>query len=177
MLSLESKRWTELKASPGGDGNLALRLLKQARGGDAAAFDELLHQVCHQMTVGEVAYAIVPHLVELARHSVLSDRVHALTIVGWVVAAAQLNMAPAVPADLDSDYRESQQPALILTLRALEDSSHDRNVVLDLLGVAAALKGNPHLAIHLLLHDGNGDLSCPGCGEYIRFADVRDEGG
>jgi hypothetical protein len=177
MLSLESKRWAELKASPGGNGELALRLLEQARGGDAAAFDELMHQVCHQMTVGEVAYAVVPHLVELARHPVPSDRVGALTIVGWVVASAQLNRAPAVPADLESAYRDSQQPALVLTLRALEDSSLDRNVVLDLLGVAAALKGNPHLAIHLLLHDGYGNLSCPECGEYIRFGDVPDEGG
>lgn len=144
----DTEQWIEVSAeiwaSPGGDGELALRLLEQAQGGDAAAFDELMHQVCHQMTVGEVAYAVVPHLVELARHPALSDRVRALTIVGWVVASAQLSRAPTVPADLEPAYRQSQQPALVLTLRALEDSSLDRTVVLDLLGVAAALKGNPH---------------------------------
>lgn len=168
MLALESSRWAELKASPGGNGELTRQLLTDARAGDASAFDELLHQVCHQLTPGDVAYAAVPHLVSMAESASVSDRVRALTIVGWVVAASS-RAAPPVPQDLEPAYQQSHAPALALSLRTLEEPSLDRNDVLDLLGIVAALRGNGEVAIHLFFHDGAANLSCPECGEYVAF--------
>ncbi len=63
MLDLDSSVWGTILASPGGTGTLAAKLLRQARDGDESAYGELYHQVCHQFTVGAVAYVAVSHLV------------------------------------------------------------------------------------------------------------------
>lgn len=50
---------------PGSD--LARELLERIVAGEVEPFEKLGHQTCHQGSVGEVAYAAVPHLVAVAR--------------------------------------------------------------------------------------------------------------
>ena len=175
MLPLDSERWAQLKSSAGGDGTLAAQLIGSARAGDTAALDELQHQICHQLSVGEVAYAGSPHLIAIARDATLEARVQALVIVGWVAAAAAAfpDQTPSLPDDLRKEYLESLEMALPLALDALQSDSLRPGQVIDLLGVVAALRGRCNLALHLLLHGGSdGELSCPECGDYIAWTDT-----
>jgi hypothetical protein len=172
MLDLDSERWKQLKSSTGGDGTIAARLLASFKAGDLSALEELQHQACHQLSVGDVAYAIAPHLVALAREAACKERVQASVIVGWVAAAtaAYPSEAPPLPEDLRKDYEESLRMALTLALGALQSESLRPGQVTDLLGVVAALSGRSNVALHLLLHGGSdGELSCPECGEYIAW--------
>lgn len=172
MLSLESPRWAALRSSPGGSGASAARLLRDIRSGAGDDFGELYHQCCHQLGVGEVAYAVVPHAIDIARARPVRARVLPLVIAGTVAAccAAFPSQTPPVPDDLRADYDGAAGPALVMAAGAVAEPGWRRGEVVELLGVVAAFQGHCDLAIHLLLHGGSDhDLSCPECGEYIRW--------
>jgi hypothetical protein len=172
MLSLDSPRWAMLKASPGGSGALTARLLQAIRAGAVSEFGELYHQCCHQLTVGEVAYAAVPHVIDIARGLPVRGQVEPLGIAGTVAAccAAFPSQAPRIPDDLRADYEASARPALLLATAALSQVGWRRGEGVELLGVVAAFQGHCDLAIHLFLHGGSDDdLHCPECGKYIRW--------
>src|SRR5262245_10199878 len=66
MRALDSSRWETLRASGGGSGTVARRVLTEIHAGTGSDWPELYHQACHQLTVGEVTYAVVPHAIHLA---------------------------------------------------------------------------------------------------------------
>lgn len=172
MLALDSPRWATLKASPGGSGALAAQLIRAIRSGVVSELGELYHQCCHQLTVGEVAYAAVPHLVDNALGLPVHERVEPLGIVGTVKACcvAFPSETPEIPTDLRADYEAAAAPALRMATAALVEPGWRRGQVVELLGVVAAFQGHCDLAIHLFLHGGSDDdLHCPECGEYIRW--------
>jgi hypothetical protein len=151
---------------------VAHRLLREIRGGTGFDWAELYHQVCHQLSVGEVAYAVVPHVVEVAGRLPSRERLWPLVIAGTVAAcrAAFPSQTPRLPEDLQADYEASARPALRMATAALAEPGWRRGEVVELLGVVAAFQGHCDLAIHLFLHGGNDDdLHCPECGEYIRW--------
>lgn len=161
-----------LKASCGGKGELTVELLKQAKGGDLAAYDELNHQLCHQFSVGEVAYAAVPHLVELARIAEADVKVKPLAIVGAIAASRLVHKktAPPLTDEWRDDYEKANEAALWLTAVALRERSSDPAESYELIATLAALQGHGDLAMFLFLgpHD---DLSCPECGESITWTE------
>jgi hypothetical protein len=66
MVPLDSPRWTKLQSSPGFNGELAARLLREIRAGTGGNWPELYHQACHQFSIlGDLAYAVVPHVVDI----------------------------------------------------------------------------------------------------------------
>jgi hypothetical protein len=161
-----------LRSSPGFSGELARQLLREIRDGTGANWAELYHQACHQFTVGEVAYAIVPQVVEIAGRLPTRERLWPLGIAGTVAAccAAFPSQTPPIPADLRADYEAAARPALRMATAALSEPGWRRGEVIELLAVVAAFQGDCDLAIHLFLHGGsNDDLHCPECGEYIRW--------
>jgi hypothetical protein len=171
MLSLDSPRWNELQ-SRGGTGALTARLLKRVRAGDLAALTELYEQCCHQTSPGEVAFAAIPHLIDIARGLPELNRIAPLVIAGTVKAGcdARPSEAPAIPSDLRADYEAAAREALRMAATSLNTTGLERGQVVSLLGVVAAYQGHCDLAMHLFLHGGSDhDLSCPECGEYIRF--------
>ena len=167
MLPLDSPRWAALRSSPGGTGALAARLL---RDGPAADFGELFHQACHQFTVGEVAYAVVPHAVALAAGLPVAGRVEPLVIAGIVAAcrAAYPDQCPTVPGDLRADYERANADALPLAADALGRAGWDEREALELLAVVAGLQERGELAVHLFGCGTGGELECPSCGERLR---------
>jgi hypothetical protein len=174
MLALDSPRWATLKASAGGTGALAARLLRDIRSGSLGEFVELYHQACHQLTVGEVAYAVVPHVVEIAGTLPMRERVWPLVIAGTVAAccAAFPSSTPPIPDDLQAAYAQAQHAALLLATDALRECVWRPGEATELLAVVSALHGRCDLALHLFLHGGSdSDLSCPECGEYIRWSE------
>jgi hypothetical protein len=154
-------------------GELAAHLLREIRDGTCADWAELYHQACHQFGIhGDLAYAVVPHVVDIARHLSVQNRVWPLVIAGTVAGcrAAFPSRTPPIPDDLWADYEASSEPALLLATAALGKQVWKRGEVVELLGVVAAIQGHCDLAIHLFLHGGSDhDLSCPECGESIRW--------
>ena len=172
MLALESDRWSQLNASSGiGNGNFAAELLRQIRAGQTEPYDELGHQICHQMSVGEVAYAVVPHLVDLATNAAPANRLKPLSLVGYVIAsrACLLSQAPEIPEGLLADYEAAVTHALPLALESLRKTSWSPYDANHLIATVSALHGRADVAMQLFL--SSPDLTCPECGEYIRFTE------
>src|SRR5688500_9828116 len=113
MLDLDSPTWRSIPSSVGGSGELAAELLRRTRGGDDEPFAELYHQVCHQLTVGPVAYVVVPHLVEIARTARGSRLAWALSTVGTVVAVRQARprTSPPLPDAWKAEYESATEEA------------------------------------------------------------------
>ena len=175
MLSIDSPRWATLKSSPGGNGELAVRLLREIRAGTDADWPELYQQACHQFTInGDLAYAVVPHVVDIAGHLPDKERVMPLVIAGTVAACRMAfpSSSPPIPEDLRAEYEASAQPALEMATYALHQTGWRRGEVVDLLGVVAAFQGHCSLAMHLFSHGGSdNDLYCGECGAYIRYCE------
>lgn len=173
MLSLDSPRWAMLQSSAGSDGALAARLLREIRAGAGADWAELYHQACHQFTIhGDLAYAVVPHVLDIAGQLPVRERLWPLAIAGTVAACRKAfpSSTPPVPDDLRIDYEAAAAPALRMATEALRETGWRRGEVIELLGVVAAFQGDCDLAMQLFLHGGSdNDLSCPECGEYIRW--------
>src|SRR5262249_22690110 len=151
--------------------HLAVKLLRQIRKGDTSEYGELYNQVCHQFTVDQLEYVVVPHLVDIAKQSSRRERVEPLSIVGTVAAARMTyaSSAAALTADVQEEYLRANEEAMALTADALSHGPWEPNECLQLIATLAALHGRANLAIFLV---GQGDadkLSCPECGEYIEF--------
>ncbi|HVV98732.1 MAG TPA: hypothetical protein VHB77_00245, partial [Planctomycetaceae bacterium] len=85
MVPLDSLRWAQLRASCGGTGEPAARILQEIRAGTGAGWVELYHQCCHQLTLdGDLAYAVVPHVVDIAGRLRVRERIWPLVIAGTV---------------------------------------------------------------------------------------------
>lgn len=174
MLELDSPRWLTLKSSVGGNGEFASRLIQKIRNedGDEDALAELQHEACHQFTVGEVAYAVAPHVIDIARTMPIKKRIWPLSIVGDIVAARTVSpkASPKIPSDLHDDYVRCLELAIDLTTEALRHRDWQTDELHQLIGTLAALHGHGNLAMHLLL--SGPELSCPSCGEYIAFGET-----
>src|SRR5262245_14341288 len=173
MLDLDSPLWADIPASSGMNSALAVRLLRQARAGDDSGYPELYHQLCHQFTVGEVAYVATPHLVDIAQRIDVSRRVWPLSIVGTVEAARNSHQksAPPIRKQWREEYLAANTEALKVTADALGRIGWSPSDSQELLATLAALQGHTNLAMHLFLQGGVTKLSCPMCGEYIEFGE------
>ena len=168
MLALDSPRWATIQASGGGTGALTASLLRQASTGDEEAFGELYNQVCHQNTVGQVAYFAVPHLVQIAGEAKPQLRALMLSIVGSVVASRKCypRSAAPLPAEAEPEFVQAIARARDLAARCLAEHEWSRDFSFDLIATLAAL--HDHADLNLFLQNGP-DLSCPACGEPIVF--------
>jgi len=159
-----------LVASSGGNGNLAVELIRQLHSGDESVYPELYHQACHQFTVGEVAYAVVPHLIDIAKKAPVAQQLWPLCIAGTVAASRMAYAASSatIPHDLQDDYNVANEGALLLVTGTLSHTIWEEGQSLELTATLAAFHGHYNVAILLYLSGGS-DLSCPDCGEIIEY--------
>jgi hypothetical protein len=175
MLDYDDQRWETLQASPGGTGELAARLLSQIRDGKGvdAAYAELYEQICHQGTVGEVAYAVVPHLIDIAKQSRPEQQYQPLAQIAAVLTCSVWfpDVCPAVPADLHGDYEEAKLQALRLAASRLQNHELDPVESLHMIQLVAIVHGQSTIAILIQRWP---DYTCPSCDEVIDFGDIDD---
>jgi hypothetical protein len=135
-------------------------------------WQELYHHACHQFTLGEVAYGVVPHVVEIAGRLPMKDRVWPLAIVGTIVALHTCAPGdPPIPDDLQADYEAAVKPALDLATAALREESPED--VVGLLAAVAAFQGHCDLALYLF-QQGDPSVQCPSCGHDISWREDAD---
>jgi hypothetical protein len=173
VLDLKSPAWATISASPGGNGVLTARLLGQLWDGDESAWAELYQQVCHQNTVGEVAFVAAPHLVGIARNAKPRFRAILLGTIGSIVASGQCygRGAAKLREEWKADFALACANARSLAAETLREPDLDPADSFELIATLAALHGHANLA--LLLQDGP-RLSCPECGAPIVFADAEE---
>jgi hypothetical protein len=167
-LPLDDPLWRDLKASPGGTGGFAAELLRQVYS-DVDSEDsltELQEQICHQNSFGEVAYAVVPHLVEIAKRSSHDRRVQCLVSIAYTLASALEYpdvVAPSPPRLRDA-YERSKLEALQLATAELCSPLKDPAESAYLLQLVAAVQGHATIAKIILSWP---TYFCPHCGEDI----------
>ncbi len=171
MIELTSTLWQSISSSPGGTGKLVASLLCQAHDGDETVYPELYHQLCHQNTVGGVAYIAVPHLAHIARNSSPQKRVWPLSIIGTVVASRAAFSETAAPFNADwlNDYSIALKESLVLSTESLQHTELSPPEAQELIATVSALQGLTDLAILLFLQGGITELSRPICGEYLSY--------
>lgn len=175
MLDLKSPEWADIEASCGGDGKFAAQLLEQLTNGDESAMDELHHQVCHQNSVGETAFVVMPHLVAIACRANLPLRVNVLITVGSIVASMKCysRYAPKLRDEWREEFWSACADARRLTAESLQ-ADLDPHDSLRLIGVLAALQNHANLA--LLIEGKSGlDLYCGECGKPIHYGDAENK--
>jgi hypothetical protein len=170
-LPLNSPRWRELETSCGETGELTAQLLAQIRADKdseeftvADALKELFQQICHQGCVGQVAYAVVPHLIDIAERTTGAQRLDLLAWVGAVIgdSVSRPDEVPPVPDDLVETYDKAKQRALELATAELAHPIADPVISLYLLQIVAAY--HRHTTIANLIQSWPG-YTCPMCGE------------
>jgi hypothetical protein len=177
MIDLDSPRWSSLTCSPGGSGEMAAELLKQIHQGKGNddVYGELYHQVCHQGSIGRdsnLAYAIVPHLVQIVQGVSKKEQIWPMSIVASVVTSRLVypEDSGSIPLDLQEDYERACNLALQITVQALGETGYKQDDSIWFLATAAALHGHGNLAM-LMIMNGS-DLNCPFCGEEICYANL-----
>jgi hypothetical protein len=141
-------------------------LLHRLRDGDDSELGELQNQICHQNSVREVAYLVVPRLIEMAEPSPAPRRARLLGLVGTVVASMRVFSRGAAPLreEWRADFESALSRARSLAADTLRDAL-DPADSFELLAVLAALHGHEKLAI--FMGAGPDALSCGACGEEL----------
>jgi hypothetical protein len=104
MLSLDDKRWSDLKGGYRLPFDQRPLLLKLESGTDVdAAWEELWEEVHHQGDVGEASYAAVPHLVRIYRQPGIPDW-NTYAIVACIELCRGKRSNPELPKWLEEDY-------------------------------------------------------------------------
>ena len=174
MLEIKSKLWEKLHSSISGNGLMSMNLLNDIAGGDESAFDELLNQVCHQFKVEEVAYAAVPHLVEIAKNGSRNVKIESLRIVGYVAASIgndsfASNHSNKIPEHLKDFYNKAIKSALQLATELINEKILEKRNSLEVMGVISALSGHANFAMIAFMAGYDSKIECPECGEYIEY--------
>ena len=132
--------------------------------------------MCHQFTVGAVAYVAVPHLVLIAREVDPRRRALPLSIVGTVAAARATHPHSAAPLreEWRAEYLAANSEALRLAAECLQREGLEPADAQELVATVAALHGLTDLAMHLFLQGGVTELSCPVRGEAIEFGVIAE---
>ena len=167
MLLLDDPRWNQLKSTYGA-GTTVAQLLSAASAGAPLDdwYDTLIQELLHQYTLGQVAFAAVPHLVSIARRWP-DTRKHLMVLVGACYAHSGDAGGPAVPSYLQQEWRSARTAALPIILEVLEDPQLDEGDIRYLLSSLAALKGQNGLSIAIEALDT--EMECPQCGSGITF--------
>lgn len=127
-------------------------------------YDDLFQELCHQYTVSEAAYAAMPHLVVLARHSEIARR-HLLVLIGACYASARLPDSLPIPEDLAQEWHSAAKEAVPLLGKSLVEEGISETDLRYLLFSITALHGYPSLAY--VIEGLDTEIECPNCGALI----------
>jgi len=148
VLSLDDRRWLELRHAYGAAGDIPA-LLKQleqlpSSGGDAEPWFTLWGSLAHQGDVYSASFAAVPHVVQaLASAPAKADHSY-FQFPAWVEICRSRN-GVEIPEDLRAAYFDSlaQLPALVAQASS---RPWDPNLLACALAAVAAAKGQPAVA-------------------------------
>jgi hypothetical protein len=108
-LSLTDPRWRELRSSYNGTGNVVAWLAEAYEQGDLSdeRLGDMINEVQHQGGTSTAMYAVVPHLMELARNAPPPKALALLTHAGLIHAHSDGPGAVPCPPFLRDDFAAS----------------------------------------------------------------------
>jgi hypothetical protein len=175
MLSLSSTRWLELQAA-GGNPSLVPRLIQSlASTPSTRDWGEVWEQLSHQWSGYSIAFAAVPHLVQLATQQGIATSPDFLLGLGRTVESLSALGAP--PADLTGDYQAALHAMAPVVQTAASTPNYPHDDYVCVLHAAAPLSGFIGLGTELFfsLVASGPELECPECESYLSGA--FEEGG
>jgi hypothetical protein len=168
-LDLDSPRWASLRAC-GGNPRLVPELIRAlASAPRRRDWVEVLEQVSHQFSVYPVAYAAIPHLVELA----LADGTWCAPGLGFLAKMSSVarpsRWREPVPEDLREPFETVMRELAALALRAVCDVRYEAQDFLEVLNAAAVLNGRFNAVPLTWGHAGDDSIEpeCPSCGACL----------
>jgi len=147
LLQLDDPQWAQYKGNYTSGANVA-KLISDLRIGSPTGdrYEEIFQELLHQYTLSEVAYASVPHLVEIAENN-LYPRKEIMVLVGGCYAHSTDPGAPEIPPLLVESWMDAQTRSLPIILNVLEEQQLDGNDIRYLLSSLAAIKGQNEMSI------------------------------
>ena len=150
MLALDDPRWSELdhaygKAFDIPDLIAALAAKQGASAPDAEPWFSLWSALCHQGDAYAASYAVVPHLVAIARSSEGPIHFSFFQLPAQIEIARLNGRAPGIPAHLAQSYQASMQDLAELAFDRRSDD-WDEATLLSIFSVLALAKGHPRVA-------------------------------
>jgi hypothetical protein len=167
MLPLTSARWSQLEAA-GGNPSLVPRLIHSlADAPSTRNWAEVWEQLSHQWSGYSIAFAAVPHLVQLAIRQGLATSPGFLLGLGRTVDSLASIGPP--PADLGGELEAAVRAITPVVQAAAGTPGYACEDYLCVLHAAAALSGRRGLGMKLFfsLYGSGPELECPRCGAYL----------
>jgi hypothetical protein len=105
-LSLTDSRWSELRSSYGSADDVVawLAAAQEAGGLSGERLGDLINEVQHQGDTCTAMYAVVPYLIEFARHATKPEALVLLTQAGLIYASSTGPGAVSCPAFLREEF-------------------------------------------------------------------------
>jgi hypothetical protein len=153
-LDLNDPRWRELQASYGNTDNVVAWLSEaiEAQSLSGERLGDLINEVAHQGDASPALYAVVPHLIELARSVDPDSSLELLIHAGLLCANTGRTKAPPCPSFLEFEYRRATQAGAELLAPLLPNVRHFDDFKYGVAGLAG-LVGHLGLARILELLD------------------------
>ncbi|MEO8904603.1 MAG: hypothetical protein ABI488_19515 [Polyangiaceae bacterium] len=177
MLELKSARWAELTHADGAASDVP-DLLTRLSTGDETAIEDLSEALCHQGSVFDASFAVVPHLVAIAaRFAEPALKANTLVLVGLIASSSNGSSEGAFAPDIDAAYRAALPEALKLAVATLQLNFEPYDAVY-LLQTAAWLHGFTTLG-RVLSHflDEEFTIQCPQCKHALYVWPDEEQGG
>lgn len=173
MLPLDSERWKKLKTFGGSAENLPPLIEKLRKTPSAELWDAIWSQVVGGGIVEDAAYAVVPHLLEIAKeHDTAGD----LLFLGYAANVADAYDGGAgAPKGLKRDCGSALSEAAKTALEVISNQPLDESDFVLLLSIVAGLHGRSALDWPISdLLDGY-CVSCLNCGQELETSVREDE--
>ncbi|ACE92879.1 MULTISPECIES: hypothetical protein [Rhizobium] len=113
MLSLDSRRWSELRHCYGPAANTPelLKALERSAGptaaGDAEPWFSLWSSLCHQGDIYTASYAAVPHIVRIALTTATPIDFSFYQLPACIEVSRKAGRGPEIPSDLQEAYQQA----------------------------------------------------------------------
>jgi hypothetical protein len=160
MLSLSDPTWARLEEAYGSAQGIPKLLSYLAEHpGDKEAWNDAWSSLCHQETIYSASVAATPHLVAIARHLPMKQRLDPLILVGSI--AVCVGKPPKVVYG-DRDFTAAKTEAIKLLAEAVSAGGLKREDLRHALGALAGLLGDAKLANILFRLDLA--ITCSNCG-------------
>ena len=177
MLELKSARWAELSHADGSARDVP-ELLSRLAAGDETTIQDLSAALCHQGSVFDSSFAVVPHLVRIAAR--VDDpelKANTLVLVGLIASCSNERSEGSLAPDIDAAYHAALPEALQLSIATLQLSFEPYDAVY-LLQTAAWLHGLSTLGRVLAgFLDEEFTIQCPKCDRELFVWPEEEAGG
>ena len=181
MLPLDSPRWKELRQAYGSAGNIPKLIKAISENKDTSAWEDLWSSLCHQYSIYSATFAAIPHLVSIAEHSDLPQKLEVLIFCSTVRIYGNLE-GESVPKDLINPYDSAMKTIKGMSLGIVREAAAKE--ILDsyplpyLLQAVLGLQFGAYPSIcfleKLVENDCEIETECPECdsGIYVDLANL-----